>query len=417
MRKKAISLSHSSFCREAGDWQRSEGCRRRARPNISAISGQSARAKQGDQEAHAHGPEGERLPPRRQRGRIAREQCSDRPCGGAHRGDASGSSSTSAVTGRPGRNAPNLAASPSSRMRTGTRWTILVKLPVAFSGGMTLNWAPVAGATPATWPRTLARHRVRAHTRGHAGPHPGKLVLLKSCDGQADHHDGQSPPRAMARQSLARAGSAFRITLKNMLAHVWSRPVWPRPGRPDARPRRLRVRSSAAGPGTGANAPPAIGPPDTRSTTSGSAMAPVATSAICTLAPSVAPGQQCQQHGSEIAPARGQRVLVPRRPLAVASPLQQSRANEPAQPARQDVGRNAEALMELVEASQSVQGIAQDQDAPPLAHALQAAGDRALHVAEARALPEPAIGARRWTAGLRLRICRACTSGPGCSPC
>ena len=24
-------------------------------------------------------------------------------------------------------------------MRTGTRWTILVKLPVAFSGGMTLN--------------------------------------------------------------------------------------------------------------------------------------------------------------------------------------------------------------------------------------------------------------------------------------
>ena len=30
-------------------------------------------------------------------------------------------------------------------MRTGTRCTILVKLPVAFSGGITLKTAPVAG--------------------------------------------------------------------------------------------------------------------------------------------------------------------------------------------------------------------------------------------------------------------------------
>ena len=37
-------------------------------------------------------------------------------------------------------------------MRTGTRCTILVKLPVAFSGGSTLNTAPVAGARLATWP-------------------------------------------------------------------------------------------------------------------------------------------------------------------------------------------------------------------------------------------------------------------------
>jgi 2-keto-4-pentenoate hydratase/2-oxohepta-3-ene-1,7-dioic acid hydratase in catechol pathway len=31
-------------------------------------------------------------------------------------------------------------------MRTGTRWTILVKLPVALSGGNRLNCAPLAGA-------------------------------------------------------------------------------------------------------------------------------------------------------------------------------------------------------------------------------------------------------------------------------
>jgi hypothetical protein len=47
---------------------------------------------------------------------------------------------------------PQRALSSSSTMRTGTRCTILVKLPVAFSGGMTLNWAPVAGARLATQP-------------------------------------------------------------------------------------------------------------------------------------------------------------------------------------------------------------------------------------------------------------------------
>ena len=46
----------------------------------------------------------------------------------------------SAVTDRPGRSRPSVAASPSSVTRTGTRCTILVKLPVAFSGGSTLNY-------------------------------------------------------------------------------------------------------------------------------------------------------------------------------------------------------------------------------------------------------------------------------------
>src|SRR5471032_3123590 len=43
--------------------------------------------------------------------------------------------STSAVTDRPGRKVPSVPSASSSTMRTGTRWTILVKLPVAFSGG------------------------------------------------------------------------------------------------------------------------------------------------------------------------------------------------------------------------------------------------------------------------------------------
>ncbi len=61
-----------------------------------------------------------------------------------------------AVTDNPGRSPPKVPASPSSTMRTGTRCTILVKFPVAFSGGSRLNCAPVAGATLATCPCSVS---------------------------------------------------------------------------------------------------------------------------------------------------------------------------------------------------------------------------------------------------------------------
>src|SRR4029077_16125652 len=51
-----------------------------------------------------------------------------------------------AVVERPGLINSVAASSSSSAIRTGTRCTIFVKLPVAFSGGMTLKTAPVAGA-------------------------------------------------------------------------------------------------------------------------------------------------------------------------------------------------------------------------------------------------------------------------------
>src|SRR6201999_3411974 len=50
--------------------------------------------------------------------------------------------STRATVDRPARSNPSACPSPSSAIRTGTRWTILVKLPVAFCGGMKLNTAP-----------------------------------------------------------------------------------------------------------------------------------------------------------------------------------------------------------------------------------------------------------------------------------
>src|SRR5262249_49857461 len=79
-----------------------------------------------------------------------------------------------------------------------------------------------------------------------------------------------------------------------------SRPQWPdysytTPGLRAAassavRARRSRVRSPAAGPGTSANPGPGIGRPLTRSTTTGSATAPVSLSASRTLGPS---GAKC----------------------------------------------------------------------------------------------------------------------------
>src|SRR5262249_2264945 len=75
------------------------------------------------------------------------------PAGGVGRHcaySAAGRVSTLTVVERPGRNSPSRASASSRAMRTGTRCTILVNLPVAFSGGMTLKIAPVPGARLST---------------------------------------------------------------------------------------------------------------------------------------------------------------------------------------------------------------------------------------------------------------------------
>ena len=100
----------------------------------------------------------------------------------------------------------------------------------------------------------------------------------------------------------------------------------------------------------------------------------------------VAPGQERDDHRAEIAAACGKHIFVPRRMLAVAPPLHELRLDQRVETARQHGGGDAQALLELVEAREAMQRVAQDQDAPPLADALQAAGDRAGHVAEALVL-------------------------------
>ena len=71
--------------------------------------------------------------------------------------------SMSTMTERPGRSLPS-ALSAGIAIRTGTRCTILVKLPVAFSGGRSENCEPDAGATLSTVPSIVAPSRASTYT-------------------------------------------------------------------------------------------------------------------------------------------------------------------------------------------------------------------------------------------------------------
>ena len=96
----------------------------------------------------------------------------------------------------------------------------------------------------------------------------------------------------------------------------------------------------------------------------------------------VAPGKQAKQHRTEIPAALGQHILVARRPFAVAASFEQAGLNHRLEPPGQDVGRDAQAVAELLEPGVAAERVAQDEDAPPFADVLKAAGDRARHGAE-----------------------------------
>ena len=118
---------------------------------------------------------------------------------GAHWLGASRSrSSTEAVTERPGRSLPSSDAPSSSEMRTGTRCTILVKLPVAFSAGSTLNSAPVAGARLTTWPwKTSPGQNVGGNLHRLPGRMRGELAFLEiGVDPEAVRRDDGEKLRA-----------------------------------------------------------------------------------------------------------------------------------------------------------------------------------------------------------------------------
>src|SRR5262249_35265719 len=67
------------------------------------------------------------------------------------RSEGAGSTRTLGTTDMPGPTATSLGGL-SIVIFTGTRWTILTKLPVAFSAGSSENAVPDPGWTLATWP-------------------------------------------------------------------------------------------------------------------------------------------------------------------------------------------------------------------------------------------------------------------------
>src|SRR5262249_24300967 len=99
----------------------------------------------------------------------------------------------------------------------------------------------------------------------------------------------------------------------------------------------------------------------------------------------VAPGEQRPQHRTKVAAGISQDIPVARWSFAVAAAFEQTRFDQRLEASCQDVGSDPEALLELIEARQSERRIAPAEGAPPLPDPLQAAGDRALHVAKALA--------------------------------
>src|ERR1700722_16800763 len=72
--------------------------------------------------------------------------------------------------------------------------------------------------------------------------------------------------------------------------------------------------------------------------------------------------------------------------FAVAAALQHPGFNQRAEAAGQDVRRNAEMLLKLIKAGTAGEGIAQNEDAPPLPHPIEAPRDRASHFVKAFSL-------------------------------
>ncbi len=68
------------------------------------------------------------------------------------------------------------------------------------------------------------------------------------------------------------------------------------------------------------------------------------------------------------------------RTLAVGGLAEDAGLDELFQARRQHIARDAEILLEIVEASHAVKGVAHDQQGPRLAHHVECRGDRTIHL-------------------------------------
>jgi len=74
--------------------------------------------------------------------------------------------------------------------------------------------------------------------------------------------------------------------------------------------------------------------------------------------------------------------------ILIGDALQDVVVDQVVEPLVQDVSRDPETGLEVVEAGDTQEGVANDEQAPPFAHYLQALGDRAVHLLETRPLHE-----------------------------
>ena len=98
--------------------------------------------------------------------------------------------------------------------------------------------------------------------------------------------------------------------------------------------------------------------------------------------PAVSPAQEAHDHRIEISPAGGQAVLAARRALAVDLALEDLVIDELLEPCGEQMRRETQGTLELVEAPSPQKAIAQDQQGPAIAHHRKGAGDRAVEVAD-----------------------------------
>src|SRR4029453_19055632 len=92
----------------------------------------------------------------------------------------------------------------------------------------------------------------------------------------------------------------------------------------------------------------------------------------------VPPLPQTAEGDVEVAALGGESVLVAGRSLAVGDALEHALADEPVQPVGEDVAGDPQALLELVEAANPEEHVADDQQRPALADNLQRPRDRAV---------------------------------------
>jgi hypothetical protein len=106
----------------------------------------------------------------------------------------------------------------------------------------------------------------------------------------------------------------------------------------------------------------------------------------------VAPRVQRDDDRAEFTAALGGDVLESRWPITVPTTLEQPGFDERFQPAGQHVRCDAEVVLELVEPGEAVEGVAQNQERPPLADLFERGRDRTPHRVESVALHRLCLG-------------------------